>query len=1025
MRHIDVKTRSRLFRGSTIAAAGFSAAGVFAPSAAADVAPPSIDGLAGLQTQDLLEGAPSAPDPLPALTQVAANLQGAVPSNLLRTNSASSGDAFEQPSVDNAAAEYDSFAAREAAGAVPPIQQINANFVNSRNGTLDDNTIGQWFGAAQAPSLDTVNAVIDDAQQIASDIQSGKALDDLSQAISDTLNSEAFDAWRNNDASILDADSSLSGVDRAASGISLLIDSATVDPVGTVADLVEAAGGMRSVVSDPLGAAVRAATQVLGPDLMRSFYDFIDDAGRNVVSSLRDAAPALIAIPALSAISALLLTPLGVINGASIGALIGALSPHNLLAAIPGAILGGLATGIPGALAGLIGSTLVFLPLMAALPLMGAAGGSALALAIAATITYGTWLLSFIPAALLSGLAGIGTALLVGIGLLALSGLNPVMIPAAIGGGILAGLFVFTMTIGGYALLTFLIPTIAFALIAPLLTLGLGGLGALLGLGAGTLAAAIGIPLITALMAAVSALPGAILGGLLGIGLSSLISALIGAVIGGIAGGVIAALIGSVLGAALGALIGIPLFIALALSNFGDWLSDRMSDPDSFINQIARAARQGWDESLLSKVFDELFRNVNQTDTARAFNDLIARINALAAVTTFLDGRRLREMLLRGSLLGAIIGGLAGAAVGGPIGALAGLLNPLNLLNGLLGGITGALVGAPLGAALGKGLSLLLGTLTTLVATPLLFLPILVALTGLWAALAIPATLVALASTLIGPLAIAVGATIIGGLLLSSPLWVPLTVVSTVLTLVAFALSNSALIAAFPPLAAALPFAFAIGAVGAGLAVLNVLVILGSLALAAAFIGIPAFLLSLPFFIFPALAVPLLSLLALPLLIPVAAGLSLLTGMSLGALVDNLSSLITVPLGALLGALTLGVISGVASTIIAALVRAAVYGLAGALIGAGLGAAVGSVLGAVAALVTHLRASAGVTGDGIVWADGRIVNQGGFGDILSGVPGLSGEKRVAVPKVAAPRTSLSGGVSRDKSLRDVSSLVAA
>ena len=428
---------------------------------------------------------------------------------------------------------------------------------------------------------------------------------------------------------------------------------------------------------------------------------------------------------------------------------------------------------------------------------------------------------------------------------------------------------------------------------------------------------------------------------------------------------------------------------------------------------------QGWERSLLKDLADRIAEEWNNSQTGSDLNHLFDLVNSLFTTLATLDGRRLRNLLLRGGALGAVIGGLSGAAIGGPLGFLAGLLNPLNLLGGLLGGITGALVGAPLGAALGKGLSLLLGIGTTLLATPLLFLPILAALTGLWAALAIPATLVALASTLIGPLALAVGATIISGLLLSSPLWVPLTLAATALTLVAFALSNSLLIASFPPLAAALPFAFAIGAVGAGLAILDVIVILGALALAAVFIGLPVFLLTIPLFIFPALAVPLLALLALPLLIPVAAGLSLLTGMAAGALVDNLSSLLTVPLGALLGAITGATIGGIAGTLVNALVRAIVYSIAGAGLGAVAGAGIGAPLGALIALLTSLRGNAGYDGD-TVWGDVRIVPND-FLDALP-IPGVGTTKSApvaAIPATADPAYATGMGLHADSAVHEL------
>lgn len=871
----------------------------------------------------------------------------------------------------------------------------------------DTSTVGQLVGVLNIPTQGQVADASASAQSLIDNVTSGQAMTDLQNTYDNFFTSDSYRAWSENNANAF-APREGEGVARAAAGISDYIDQFSRNPQQTLIQTIGEAGGPLKLITDPVGAVTQVVTKIAGPDFVADVFEWINKDligdGRN---TFMEALPWLALPLATAGIGALLGAPLGALPGAGIGAILGALSPHNLLAAIPGAILGGLATGIPGALAGLIGSTLAFLPLLAGLPLLGAAGGSALALAIAATITYGTWLLSFIPVTLLAGALGIGAAIVVGIGLAALSGLNPGMFLAAISGGILAGLFVFTMLVGGYALLTFLIPTIIFALIAPLLTLGLGGLGALAGLSVGTLLAAIGIPLTTLLFAAISALPGAILGGLLGTGISSLISALVGSLIGGLIGAGIGSLIGAVLGGLAGIIPAIAIFLFVWLTKFADAAGDW---GNGALGRIMEALRQGWENSALRHIFDDAQRFWNSTETGRNFNDLLAFLNSLGSAAFFLDGRRLRDLLLSGAAKGGIIGALLGAIPGGILGALAGLLNPLNLLGGLLGAIAGAIPGALLGAAAGKGLSLLLGVLTTMVAAPLLFLPILAALAGLWALIAIPATLAALASTLIGPLALAVGATIISGLLLSSPLWIPLTLGASVLTLIAFALTNPLILAT--PLAPLVAFSLIFGAIGFSLAMIDVVVILGSLALAAVFIGIPVFLLSLPFFIFPALAVPLLSLLALPLLIPVAAGLSLLGAMALGALVDNLSSLLTVPLGALLGGLIGATIGGVLGTAISALVRALVYGLAGAGIGAALGASAGAVIGAVLALLMSLRGSVRVEGRSII-ADGRIV---------SNTPVTP---RRAVPKTANATygTGLTKNV--DRSLVDVKDLVMA
>lgn len=1028
-------------------AVGFGAAGAIGVlGAGSAAASPLGDGLSGLAdaaataAQDMSPVAPALP-PVPGLPSPVIPLDaGILPQNLLRTGSrdddgtadptegiateTTTGEGVDQASISAGFGRYNDRVSEQSTKNQQLKEQL-AQFTGITAEDLrDDSAIGQAAGTF-TPDGQTFADIREAVSAVVTDITSGQVVQDIQTVVDNVTASPEYIVWRDNESNPFNPDRV------GADGVADLIDSFTTNPVATIDQMVVEAGGPVRILTDPVGAFNDVVSGIAGDAFLNDVWDFVNnDLAPDFAESLRQAAPALLLIPASAALGALLGAPLGALPGSGIGAIIGALSPHNLLAAIPGAILGGLATGIPGALAGLIGSTLAFLPLIAGLPLLGAAGGSALALAIAATITYGTWLLSFIPVALVGGLLGIGAALLVGVGLLALS-LNPIMIPAAIGGGILAGLFVFTMLVGGYALLTFLIPTIIFAIIAPLLTLGLGGLGALLGLGAGLAAAAIGIPLITALMAAVTALPGAVLGGLLGVGLSSLVSALIGAGIGALVGAGIGGLIGAVLGTLLGTLVGVPLFLAIALLNFADHASEWGNGP---LGRIMDTLRQGWERSLLKDLVDRIAEEWNNSQTGSDLNHLFDLVNSMFTSLATLDGRRLRNLLLRGGALGAVIGGLTGAAIGGPLGFLAGLFNPLNLLGGLMGAITGALVGAPLGAALGKGLSMLLGVLTTLAVTPLVFLPILAALTGLWATLAIPATLVALASTLIGPLALAVGATIIGGLLLSSPLWVPLTLVATVLTLIAFALSNpvivAALTAAIPGIGGILSMgaAFVIGAVGAGLATLDVIVILGALALAAVFIGLPVFLLTIPLFIFPALAVPLLALLALPLMIPVAAGLSLLTGMAAGALVDNLSSLLTVPLGALLGALTGATIGGVAGTLVNALVRAIVYSIAGAGLGAVAGAGIGAPLGALIALLTSLRGDAGYDGD-TVWGNGRIVPND-FLDALP-IPGVGTTKSApvaAIPATADPAYATGMGLHADSAvheLDDASELVAA
>lgn len=136
--------------------------------------------------------------------------------------------------------------------------------------------------------------------------------------------------------------------------------------------------------------------------------------------------------------------------------------------------------------------------------------------------------------------------------------------------------------------------------------------------------------------------------------------------------------------------------------------------------------------------------------------------------------------------------------------------------------------------------------------------------------------------------------------------------------------------------------------------------------------------------------------------------MSILESIGIGAAVTALANLINIPLGALLGGLAGATIGNIAGTLVAALTRALTYGAAGAVLGSLIGAINGGILGAIAALVTHLRANAGSEPDGTQWVDGRIVDRGGFGDLLADLPGIGADSprepsRMAVPNVGMPR----------------------
>lgn len=1008
---------------------------IFTPMAHADTGTPLLDN-AEQAIGDLSAAADNptpapAPTPLKSLNDFASQALGVVPSNLLRTDSAGTTGTDEvastaipgvsQQGVDKAISNYN---AKVEAAQANPVQHIAQNFLDAHNGFNNDNTIGQAFGAVQLPNAETVNQINNDINTLAGKVTSGEIVGDVQTAIDETINSPQYEAWRTNTDSILNVDGNLHGVDRASAGISHLIDTASTNPARALSDVVTAAGGPVNMVLNPIGATVQVATAILGPDVMRDFGNALRETPANFGKSLLEAAPALLAIPAGDIIGHLLGAPLGGLPGAGVGALLGALGPHNLipglLAAIPGTILGGLATGSIG----LIGSIMATLPLMGILPLAGAATGSALALAGLAATIFGIYLATYIPAAIISTLLGAGLGIAVAGILAAIAAFNPAFLPLAAAGGFLTFLLMTAVIFGSYAALSALIPLTIFGVLAPLFINTGGMMGLMAGLASAALIASLAIPLITTLSAIPGALAGNIFGLLAGTAVSSWISAIIGANIGGLIGAVIGGHIGGNIGKLVGAAIGIPLFGMIAALTFGDAVADSFGKP---LNDVRRAMDQGWRHSKLGQLIGTLEYNFyHHTETGRALGDLFNRINNLYHTMAFLDGRRLRDMLLRGGLLGSILGAIPGALTGGTIGTLLGLFNPLNLLNGLAAGIIAAIPGALAGGAAGSLLSDLLAPLVGIPAGVLSFLPWLGVLFTLWAIPALLTTTMALASTIIPAIAAALVATLVAGILGSSPLWLPFATVSTIMTLIQAVSFN-------PAGAVLLPFTTSpiFGGIVAFSVFMVAAILVTSIALAAVFIGIPTFFVVAALFTFPALTVPLAWTLALPLLLPLALGLSTLTGLAAGSAADILSKLVTIPLGALIGSLLKAIPSAIAGTIIASLTRALTYGAAGTGIGAGIGTTLGFTPGVIAALVTHLRAAAGSEPDGTQWVDGRIVNRGGFGDSLAIVPGLSGNKiargaTVAIPEVASPSMGVGTATgSRKRSLVDASALVGA
>ena len=1019
---------------------------IFTPMAHADTGTPLLD--TAEQAIGDLSAAADNPTPAPAPTQLkslndfASQALGVVPSNLLRTDSTGTTGADEVaaqtvPGVTNEGVTkaITNYNAKVEAAQANPIQHIAQNFLDAHNGFNDDNTIGQAFGAAQLPNAETVNQISNDVNTLVGKVTSGEIVSDVRTAIDETLASPQFEAWQNNTDTIFNVDNSLHGVDRAAAGVSHFIDSASTNPAATLNDVVTAAGGPVQMVLNPIGSAVRVATTILGPDAMREVSDTLREAPAQIGKSLLQAAPALLAIPLASELGKLIGAPLGALNGSGIGGLLGSspLNPLNwlgaLAGAVPGSIIGSLATGIPG----LVGSILATLPAALMAPLASSALGGAITAAIWATMVFGAYAVAtlgllipvFIGAFMLSTAAFFAS--------MVITGFNPFMILGAALISYWPVLLTPALFFVGWLALTLWIPVVTYAIgLIPAYLLGAVP-GGILGALAGSLIPLIGIPLLTAL----SALPGALIGGLLGAlsgyTLAAALNGLLGIISGAIIGGLVGSLAGRIVGGTLATPLALTAFAVIAGSGIASWVGGVFSDPNGAPAQIRQALDRGWRQSHLGQLIGTLEYNFyHHTESGRALGDLFNRLNSLYHTMAFLDGRRLRDMLMRGGLLGALIGAPLGAIPGGLLGALAGALNPLNLLNGLMGGLIGANIGTPLGATLGALTSLIPGILAALGSIPLTFLPnLLAAFTG-WTALNLPALLTSFAATVLPPFVIAASV----ASLVWFPIWVLLGgpmifAVAVLASITTLAVNNPLFLLVALPIAAIVgPLS---GAIAIGAATLNTILGFSIMFFVAAFVGVPVFWLTLPFFLFPAVAATGLWALGLPALVPIALGASILESIGIGSAVTALANLINIPAGALIGGLLGALTGGTAGTLTASLVRALTYGLGGGALGGALGASAGSVLGTLAALITHLRVGAGVDNadQPTAWFDGRIVNRGGFGDSLAIVPGLSGNKiargaTVAIPEVASPSMGVGTATkSRKRSLVDASALVGA
>ncbi|WP_125172695.1 hypothetical protein [Corynebacterium bovis] len=846
--------------------------------------------------------------------------------------------------------------ARAAAGDADAAAQVGRGVTKA---ITDPSVIGDVISAIDAPTPYDIDQTIKQTSQAITDVVTGKALADAQAAIDRTLSGPEFADWATNTANAFAARTG-NGWERAADGVAAAIDHITRDPAGFIGQAVVEGGGVARLATDPAGFARQVVEKIAGPDILADIDVVIGDyVVPSLIDAVRAAAPALL-IPAAAFLPGFVAgTGLAAPWTSGLGAAAGALNPlaHlvGLATSLLGAPLGALATGLPGFLA----SALMTLPIALMAPLLGAAAGSALALAGWASLVYGAWAATLIPVGVaaigLGGLAGV----LAGGALMAISGLNPIMVPAAIAGGVLTFLFVATMIVGGYTLATVLIPTIIYLLgVIPVLLAG-AGVGFLAGLIPGLAAPLLGIPAITGL----SAIPGAILGGIGGYLLGDLATRAVSAAIGAGLGGLAAPLVGGIPGGLLTSALSLPATILAALALAGMSLnnsrlnmSGRVRDA---IDDITRALTEGWNRSKTKRVLDALMGNWFTTDTGR---DIAAAQNAWWRIGQMLGGRIHAfvdpNAVIRDAATGGGIGAVLGGLLGGLIGGLAGLFNPANLLGAIPGFLGGAGLGAPIGGLLGLIPPLLAGPLAGLASLPLTFLPNLLAVLAAEGALMLPAILAAAAVALVPPAVLATGAWIIGSLAVSAPLWIPLTIAATACTLVAFALSNLAIGVIFPPALALLPFALPIGTVGTVLALVNLAVIAGALGLGLVTIWPATFLLTAPLFVFPALGVPAALLASVPLALPIAAGMSIAEAIVIGSVVAGLTGLLTVPAGVVAG----GLLGGLTGAGLGVLVTALADGVLGATIGAELGslpggaagAVIGAIIGALRSLQVHI-----------------------------------------------------------------------
>lgn len=1007
---------------------------------------------------------PATPTPqLPSLPSIFEQAEGMLPSNLLRKNSVSA-DATVQPTTTPATV-VNTYAgddvvqppAQTPPPAPAPVQGISPNLLNAHDAWNNDlNTAAQQFGAVTVPTAETVNAMSADVQQLAHGLSQdlSNAADWVNKvstgeinpvqdvatrfdnAVKTATSSEAFQNWSTR-ADILDnIDNSLGGADRAASGVSHLVDSFTIDPLGTTSRLIEVAGGMGRIVADPIGAVASVTTYILGPEASADISTVAREAVGNLGKTLGAPLLSLLAIPAGAVALGIPGALLGTANGAPLGALLGTLNPLSFLGglagAIPGVLLGGLATAIPG----FIGSLLFTLPMTAITPLLGATSASAIVLAIWVTVIFGTyalaltplWITTFIVANLLSA------------GLLAfslfISALNPVAFFPAVLISFWPAVYFWAFLFSASVVFTAWIPILFFAVTAPIVTLLSIIPGSVVGGLVGLAIPLIGVPLLTALSSIPGAIAGNLSGFLLGDGLAKLLNTVLGAGLGGLIGVGLGSLLGSQVGGFLGALaapiIGLMLLAYVGSKTWGNWFNNSPA-----LQRLADAWNRGYAESNFNRMFGDFGRSLYDqfgfsSETTQAWNDLWNRAGSLFAGWQWSDGGLLGPVTTRGSLLGGALGTVLIAIPGAIIGAMLGALNPLNLVNGLVNGVALSIPGALLGAFLGSLFGPLVGFPVGLGSIPLTFLPNLALALGTLTLLSLPAFLASFAVTIIPPLVLAASLVII---LWGLSYFIPstITILTAGATSILYLLSqNTALRAATPQFITIYDIVGgAFGIISIALASINTITGLAWFITLNAVVGIPTFLILLPLFSFPALLVSLGYLASLPGLGPIALGMSLLESVAIGSVAAVLTDLLSIPDGALLGGLIAGLAGTVIGTTVSALLRAPIHSVNGALVSSILGAPLSTLaagLGALLALITHIRPSAGVS-DGAAWVDNRIVNHVGIGDSLSWVPGLGGTphaSRGAVPVPTAALPTVVPMASRENvSINDADALVAA